>query len=419
MQPPNTPAIARSQSTADARIDFLTDLARHLHAYGTTAQRLEGALQAVAQPLGIECEPWSNPTGIILSFRSMEAGNEHNVTRVVRLLPGETDLYRLAEADRIADEVIAGRMDLLQGRNALRQLDQPAGARTQAMRALGFGLAAAAVAGLLRLPWLDIGVAAATGLVIGMLSWAAQRIVRLRESFEALSGMVAGGIALLVAAYWAPLNLNTVVIASLIVLLPGLSLTNAVNELTSQHLVSGTARFAGALATVMKLAVGTMIAFIAADLCGLEAQVRASRPQSWWVEAGALLAGSYAFAVLFRACIRDYPVVMAAAIIGYLLSRMGDAQWGHPVGIFLSALATTALGNLYARLAGRPGALVRVPGIIMLVPGSIALRGLLSMLQTQDAAAVQQPLILLLGTLLALIAGLMFGSLLVPTRRYL
>ena len=74
---------------------------------------------------------------------------------------------------------------------------------------------------------------------------------------------------------------------------------------------------------------------------------------------------------------------------------------------------------MHLRLAGRPGALVRVPGIIMLVPGSIALRGLLSMLQTQDAAAVQQPLILLLGTLLALIAGLMFGSLLVPTRRYL
>jgi hypothetical protein len=59
-------------------------------------------------------------------------------------------------------------------------------------------------------------------------------------------GAGAGFVAILVAAFVAPLNLDTVIIASLIVLLPGMSLTNAVNELTSQHLVSGTARFAGA-----------------------------------------------------------------------------------------------------------------------------------------------------------------------------
>ena len=35
----------------------------------------------------------------------------------------------------------------------------------------------------------------------------------------------------------------------------------------------------------------------------------------------------------------------------------------------------TAAGNAYARWAQRPGALVRVPGIIMLVPGSVACAG--------------------------------------------
>ena len=74
------------------------------------------------------------------------------------------------------------------------------------------------------------------------------------------------------------------VIASLIVLLPGMTLTNAVNELTSQHLVSGTARFAGAITTMLKLTVGTMIALTLAQLLGLEPQVRASRPQPDWVE---------------------------------------------------------------------------------------------------------------------------------------
>ena len=103
------------------------------------------------------------------------------------------------------------------------------------------------------------------------------------------------------SSFVAPLNQNTVIIASLIVLLPGLALTNAVNELTSQHLVSGTARFAGAVTTVLKLTVGAVIALYLADLLGLHPQVRASRPQPEWVEWVSLVLAAFAFAVLFRA----------------------------------------------------------------------------------------------------------------------
>ena len=43
------------------RIAFVVELAQHLHAYGTTAQRLEGAIQSVTRRLSLECEPWANP----------------------------------------------------------------------------------------------------------------------------------------------------------------------------------------------------------------------------------------------------------------------------------------------------------------------------------------------------------------------
>ncbi len=209
------------------------------------------------------------------------------------------------------------------------------------------------------------------------------------------------------------------IIASLIVLLPGMSLTNAVNELTSQHLVSGTARFAGAVTTVLKLAIGTVIALYLADLFGLQAHVRASRPQAQWVEWGALALAAFAFAVLFRAHRRDYPKVMAAAAGGYLISRFGGQAFGSPAGIFLAALVLTAAGNAYARWWNRPGAILRVPGIIMLVPGSTSLRGLLTLIQQQDIDAGQAALLAVLNILLALIAGLLFGNLLLPARRNL
>ncbi|MEG2942099.1 MAG: threonine/serine exporter family protein [Thermomonas sp.] len=347
------------------RIAFVVELAQHLHAYGTTAQRLEGAIESVTRRLSLACEPWANPTGMILAFSDpARPAGESDTTRVIRLGLGDTDLYKLCEADRIAEDVMAGRLDIPAGRAALRALDRPASWRGRAMQVLGFALASAAVAGLLRLPWLDIGTAGAIGLLIGLLDIAAQRRPRLSEAFEAIAGLLAGAVAIAVSALVGPLNLNTVIIASLIVLLPGMALTNAMNELTSRHLVSGTARFAGAITTILKLTIGT-------------------------------------------------------AIAGYLISRFGGEWVGAQAGLFLSALITTAAGNVYARWRNRPGALVRLPGLIMLVPGSIALRGVITLVQAQDIGAGQDAAMLALNTLMALLAGLLFGNLLVSARRNL
>ncbi|MGN6112050.1 MAG: threonine/serine ThrE exporter family protein, partial [Luteimonas sp.] len=375
----------RTEAGYAARIAFVVELAGHLHAYGTTAQRLEGAVMAVATELGLDCEPMSNPTGMTLSFSDPDRPpGETDTTRVIRMPPGDTDLAKLVEADRIAEEVMAGRLGIAEGHAALRALEKPPTRRGNLALVLGFGLAAAAIGGMLRLPWLDIATAGAAGLLIGLLELASRGRPQMREAGEALSALAAGFIAILVAAFVGPLNLNTVIIASLIVLVPGMTLTNAVNELTSQHLVSGTARFAGALATLMKLTVGSALALALADLVGIEPQVRALRPQPGAMEWGALVVAAFSFAVLFRARARDYPVVMLAAICGYLISRVAGELWGAPAGIFLSALLLTAAGNGYARWVRRPGAVVRVPGLLMLVPRRASQRGVMTGVQQQD-----------------------------------
>ncbi len=157
----------------------------------------------------------------------------------------------------------------------------------------------------------------------------------------------------------------------------------------------------------------------AAELMGLDPEWRANRPQPLWVEAVALLTCTYAFALLFHSHRRDYPLVMVSAACGYLISSIVGDAFGSSVGVFLAALAMTAAGNVYGVLTNRPGALVRVPGIIMLVPGSASLRGLLTILQQQDVQAGQDAALTALNILVALIAGLLFGNILVPTRRNL
>nr|WP_245156445.1 threonine/serine exporter family protein [Lysobacter solisilvae] len=401
------------------RVAFLVELAGRLHTYGTTAQRLEGAVTAVAHRLKLACEPWSNPTGLILTFSEPDRREgEVDVTRVLRLPPGDTDLHRLSETDRIADDVLVGTLNLEQAHAAMAALDRPRSSRTRAVEVVAFGLAAMGIAGLLRLPWLDIGVAGVNGLLIGLLIELAASRPRLKEASDAIAGMLAAFATVLVASV-TPLNQNTVIIASLIVLLPGLGLTNAINELTSQHLVSGTARFAGAVTTVAKLTVGAVIALYIAQIIGLTPQVRALRPQPAWVEGCSLVVATFAFAVLFRASRRDYLRVMLAAASGYLIARFAGEAFGPTAGIFLAALVLTAAGNGFARWCHRPGAIIRVPGIITLVPGSNSLRGLLTLVQQQDVVVGQDALLGVMNVLLALLAGLLFGNLLLPPTRNL
>jgi uncharacterized membrane protein YjjP (DUF1212 family) len=402
--------------TQRARTEFVVDLARRLHAYGTSAQRLEGAIAQVAQRLGLQCEVWSNPTGIIISFGGgvgPDGGPEN--TRVLRLEPGDVDLRKLCAADAIAEQVMAGELDVQSGRAGLRALDSRPGRRAQALTVFSFGLTSGSVAALLRTDWPDIATAAAIGWMIGLLALYAAGRPRLSEALEAVAALLAALVAVAVASFIAPLALKSVLVAAIIVLLPGLTLTIAVAELSSQHLVSGTARFAGAVVVLLKLAFGTVAGLQIAALLGWQPVEAVPATLPGWVEWVALLCAGYAFAVLFRAHRRDFPLVIGAACTAYLATRFAGQAVGNVAGVFFAGFVVSALSNLYARVANRPGAVVRLPGIILLVPGSIGFRSLSSAFERDVLLSIDTGFTLL-AVLISLVAGLLFGNLLIPPR---
>ncbi|MBB5208662.1 threonine/serine ThrE exporter family protein [Chiayiivirga flava] len=409
-----------TESSFSARVEFVLQLASRLHNYGTTAQRLEGAITAVATRLGLRCSPWSNPTGLILSFSDLASPNRMaESTQVIRLEPGDTDLRKLCQADAIAEKTLSGELGIEAATAALLALDREPGWRAQALSIVCFGLASASVAGLLRASWADIATAGIIGWLIGAMYTMGAKRPRLAESVDAIAALIATLLAAAVATFVVPLATKVVVVASVIVLMPGLMLTNAVQELTSQHLVSGTARFAGAFAVLLKLTFGSVAA---AQLAALLGWVPQERPDTGlapaWVEWTALALAGYAFAVLFKADRRDYPTVMLAVVAGYAITRIGGHYFGSGAGVFLASMAITALSNVYARVMNRPGALVRVPGIILLVPGSVGFRGM-SLVLERDVALGLDTGFLLIALLVSLVAGVLFGNLLYPARRNL
>lgn len=409
----------------NTRIAFLLELARRLHQYGTTAPRLEMAIGSSAQSMGLSADVWSSPTAIIISFADMAQGEEGvaQSTQVMRLAPGDVNLARLCEADDIADQVIDGTLDLREGFHRLRALGRPETRLSMLGVIASYGLSAASIVALfLHSSWPDLITAAFIGVIIGTITVMASTRPRLAIASEAISALVATTIAIVVSAFVVPLAIKAVVLASLIVLIPGMSLTTAVRELSSQHMVSGVARMGGAVTTLLKLTFGTVAATQLCAAAGIHARDYALPPLPGWLDYPTMVIGSFGFAILFRAARRDWLVVMGAVIVGYLSTRWGGQISGSlpsaPFGVFLGGFLLSAMANFYARYAKRPGAVIREPGIILLVPGSVGFRSMSFLLDRDTELGINTGM-LLLTLLVSLVAGLIFGELLVSPRRSL
>jgi len=213
-------------------------------------------------------------------------------------------------------------------------------------------------------------------------------------------------------------QLGNILIGALIILMPGLNLATAITEISTNHLSSGTARFAGAVVTLIKLALGVVIAQQLLLALGwiLPASESNVIQVGSWITWSTLLALGFAFAVLFEARIKDYPIVFAACTISFVINRYASQALGPEIGVFMAAFCTAGVSNLYGRILNRPASVMRVPGLILLVPGSLGYRALTFMF-SHDVDQGLSAAISVIILLAALVGGLLLGNTLVQPRR--
>ena len=395
----------------ESAIGFVLLLARALHRYGTPAHELEDALHVVCERLGLEAETFTTPTTIITSFgRPTELR-----TRMMRVEGGELDMGKLAQVVEVADDVIAHELTPVDG---VARLDAIVAGRSEYGRVLSTiahvmtcGSMAVFFGGSLA----DVCVAGAIGISIGVLAQVTRRSTDQARVFELVGAAFAALTANLVAAVWPVVSPSLVTIASLIVLLPGLSLTVAMTELATRNLIAGTARLMSAVVVLLELVVGVALGERAADALITPHPIAIeSVPQ--WTSGIALAISALGVTILVQAQKRAFPWVLGACVTGYLGTRAGAAWLGPQMGALVGALALGVLGNLYARRFGRPAQVVVVPAVLLLVPGGMGFRGMTSLLDRDTLTGVETVFQMFIVAI-AIVAGLLVANALVPPRR--
>lgn len=395
---------------AGGEVPFILSLAQALHRFGTPAHRIEAALSVAARVLGTEARFFSTPTTLMASFGKPEELR----TALIRMEPGEMDLAKLGRLDRLAGEVVRRKKTPEEGAKEIETIVADAGTYAPWLVVLCFALAGGAGAVLFGGGLAEAATALVASLVCGLLEHFGHRpaIARVRLP---VAGFVAAAVAALTAHLF-PMAPRIATLGGLIVLLPGMGLTVAMTELSTRQLMSGTARLAGAAASLLQLVFGVALGVRLGNVFPAVHHVAtAPAPGS---ELVALLVLAFAAMVLLRAAMEDALWILLVGALGYLGARVGSQTLGPELGAFIGAVLLGASSNLIAHLRDRPAVITIIPGLLLLVPGSVGFRGLESFL-IKDVVAGMDTLFLMLMVAVSLGAGLLVGNVVAPQRKVL
>lgn len=392
----------------DARVPFLVELARALHEAGAPAHRLEDTVALTSAALGVRMDVLSQPTSLLL-------GHDES-TRVLRVEPKSLHLERLVAIDQVGTAVARGALSPEGALLRLREIaaTKPRYGPTAMLVATTVTSTTSAV--FLHADAVGVAVATVLGFCVAVLARLAAGNAGYGRLLELVGAFVVAAGVTLASRVW-PVSVVSLTLAGVIALLPGLSLTVALTELATGHLASGTARFSGAAVTFLKLGLGSALGWRLAVL--LPHAVRGTVAESpAWVAWAVLPLAALAFTVIFNARPRDLPFIVGAAALAYAAEAPCAAWFGPELGASVGGFVVGLASNLQARVRRVPTAVVQVPGLLMLVPGSIGFKGFGAMLREDISSGVGAGFqaLVIAG---ALAVGILVAGVILPPRKSL
>ena len=397
---------------------FILKLGKMLHKYGAPSFRLEAYLSEVATYLGVHSSFNSIPTSLSIVLWSDRHEDEYNHT--ARMQPGELDMNALSLTDELAFRLFSGEITLEQADKELDEIDAMHSPYGNGSTGIAFGLSTSAFALLMGAGPQEILWSGVLGMVVYLWTLWAIRSKRVSLMLEPVSSFtVALGACALSYYLDIGLNLWLVVLSSLIILVPGLSLTMGLAELSTRNLVSGTARVMDAIMQLFKLYFGAFLGIsLGHHMFGaLELHPTTALP-AWanWVGVFMLSIGLVA---IFRTRMKHVPWAVLSTFIAFGASTLSSAYLENGLGAFMGAFALGVYSNLFSRIANAPSTIVAMHGLIVLVPGSKTYIGLNSFISGEEfikADHIGQETFLIL---MSLVAGLIFANVVMPTKKAL
>lgn len=418
------------QSTPTGSIDLsrsVLDLAIRcgevIFASGASAEDATATMLAVTRAYGLKgCEADVTHTVITLSWDDATAGD--SITRSRNVKYRTLDYTRLTNTSTLIDDLLHDPIPVGEARVRVNSIIAARPIYPVLVRRIGWSLVGTGAAFLLGGGLLVIAAAFVATFFVDLLTG---RLARTRISvfYQTLAGGAIGPLVAALVHFLDPTaNSSLVVVATIIMLLAGVTTFGAVQDVLSGFYVTGTARVLEALLITGGLVAGVAGTTMLLARFGLVLDIAPYVPPTF-ADIPLQLAASVVIIVGFALAVEVPPrAIWAVSLLGmvaYLVYTTGVAT---DVGVAWAAGTAALVVGILSAVASR---LVRIPplplvvsALVPLVPGLILFRGLLELsdgsidglLSMLEAASVA----------VALAAGALLGQYLVqnalgPARR--
>lgn len=403
-----------TRQTRRAQSKLLLKMGRAISEAGAPAHRLEASMQVLLDKFEMEGSFFSMPTALFATLGDEEVQR----TYMERTSPKDVNLEKISDLSDVITRLENDELDIYDAYDEIKRINQAKPRYNSAINIFAIGLASASLAGLFQGSWIDVVVSLLMGWLTAFIIVFSSKHTHLALLFTPIAATVVGFAAMTISHYGQSIDHFIVSLSGLIILVPGLGITTAIRELSTGHLVSGSARMAGAVTTFLLLSFGLALGFMIA--IGMYGDVNIHKLQSvpeWFVYLS-IFTISTAFTVLFNAKPIDFIWVLLTATIAIMGSKYAGIWLQSPFSSFAAVLGVSIAGNVFALLTKKPASIMHIPGVMLLVPGSIGFKSLEAMLDHQTLDGIQTAFSALLVAV-ALAVGLIAGNLFVPPRKAL
>ncbi|MBB3126045.1 uncharacterized membrane protein YjjP (DUF1212 family) [Paenibacillus rhizosphaerae] len=223
---------------------------------GAETYRVEDTMVRIAASFGVDkTHSYMTPTGLIFSMEDPQP-----ITRLNRISDRTTNLHKIDRVNSVSRRISKGELTIAEARRELEHIQRTGDIYPLWLRLLMAALASGCFLIMFHGIWPDFLAAAVAGGLGFYCMLMLQRMIPVKFFAEFSGALAIGLCAVLFVKFGFGRDLDIIVISSVMPLVPGLLITNAIRDLMAGHLVSGLSK--GAEAFITSFAIGAGIAFM-------------------------------------------------------------------------------------------------------------------------------------------------------------
>lgn len=222
---------------------------------GGETYRAEDTMALIAKAAGMNSvNSFVTPTCIILSYRHLD----HDYTRMIRTQIRTIDLNKVTLVNEVSRNYVAGKINLTHAFLQLQEIDKKKLLYPLWLQNVAAGGSSGAFAALFGAGWSDLIPATFAGAIVNMSVAYFEPYLRIKFFNEFFAALLGGLLVLLCYKVNPKLQLDLMIIGTMIPLFPGIAVTNSLRDLMAGDLMAGVSRGIEALLTAFAVAIATV-----------------------------------------------------------------------------------------------------------------------------------------------------------------